>query len=170
VDHTLIYNETYKSLYRFLYYKNLDKKDVEDLLQESYYRFFSKYGDRSLLVEECKKILYSVALNVYREWVRRNMREQTFELEQDYPSQAADIGYFEDAEVDDFEKYRSLLFAAIDELNPTLQAVVRMRFIENMTRAQIAEKLGTKEKYVHIYQQRAIEMLQKKVVSPMSLS
>jgi RNA polymerase sigma factor (sigma-70 family) len=174
VDPQSAHAQNYSLLYRFFYYRDVDAGDIEDLCQETFYRFFSKYDCSQLDSLRITKTLYAIARNVWREWLRSEVASRTVELDDDDGAYGADFNAFTEEEpsleMDDVQ--RGMLIKAIKTLNPTLRTVLTMRFLEGKTRSAIAEHLGTKEKYVHIYQQRGIKALQKALalsaVSPLA--
>jgi RNA polymerase sigma factor (sigma-70 family) len=159
----------FKAVYRFFYYREVDGEEIEDLCQDTFFRFFQKYGQQELDTVRISKTLYVIARNVWREWLRLQRRTQTEALFEDELYAAT----FEAFGEEELEKQPVIggeeLRAAIAELNPTLRTVITLRFLEGKTRQEVADALGTKEKYVHIYQQRGIKALQKLLaVSPLS--
>ncbi len=109
---------------------------------------------------EPTKILYGIAKNRYKEWVRALPRNQMLELNENEPDISLEQLIDEEFEAK-LDQFREELHSAIKQLNPTLRDVMRMRYLENMTRKEVAEKLGIKEKHVHVYQRRGITALQK---------
>lgn len=153
-----IYYEHVKPVHRYFYYKGVPLSDVEDLVQETFMRFFAKYGTDERAESENRRILYTIAKNVWREWVRSSIRNQTVEFDdlRDIPENTQD---FEEETAPEIDKEK--LLKALERLNQTLKNVLTLRFIENMTRKEIALKLQIKEKDVHTYQKRGIKQLQK---------
>ena len=168
MDPQSVHTKFFKVIYRFFYYRDVDKEEIEDLCQETFFRFFNKYTLENLTEIQITKILYTIARNVWREWLRKMTATKTEELFKDDGAYDLILESSEDGDNPDLEGERAQLIEAINNLNPTLRTVLTMRFVEGKTRREIAEHLGTKEKYVHIYQQRGIKALQKilKTVSP----
>jgi len=166
------YTSIFPALFRYFYYRNISKEETEDLAQETFLRFFKKYDSTKYSLEECRKITYGIASNVYKEWLRSIQHTSNYELHEDFPLPDKHEELCDDTSEEYLEKHLPLLHAAIDQLAPTLKQVITLRFIEGLTRKEVAERLNTKEKYVHIYQQRAIKSLQKilgtSAVSPSS--
>jgi RNA polymerase sigma factor (sigma-70 family) len=110
---------------------------------------------------EAVKVLFGIAKNIYLEWLRRMKAERIVPLNEntDY------LGALDDYVNDDFDRLldelRGLLQAGLQELHPNLRRVVTLRFIENKSRAEVAQEIGMSEKQVHVYQRRAIAALQK---------
>lgn len=159
----VIYREYVKLVHNFFYYKGVELSEVEDLVQEVFMRLYKNYLDRlgDLDEVETKRLLYTIAKNVWREWVRSSIKHQTYSFDDSFDQAET----FEEAtEVDPEE--RVVLLAAIDQLPESQQAVLRCRFIEGLTRRETAERLGIAETHVHTYQKRAIHTLRKVVGRP----
>jgi RNA polymerase sigma factor (sigma-70 family) len=162
-----IYNATFKNIYRYFYYKGVNQAEVEDLVHEVYIRFYQKYKDRNLEQVEATKILFGFSRNIYKEWVRKCIKEKRVDLLENYDYfeyEEESISEFAD---DEYEKRRdlqkSMIMAGLNHLNPKVRSVLELRFLHGMTRKEIAAKLDMKEKDVHTYQKRGIKYLKKKV-------
>jgi len=156
-----IYKTTFQYVYRFFYYKSVNQADIEDLEHEVYIRFYKKFDFENLPEVETKRILFGIARNVYREWVRQCIKENKAEFLDNYEYEDL-IDDFVDEE---FEKkialQKQVVLEAIEKLNPTVKSVLEYRFIHAKSRKEIAELLGIKEKDVHTYQKRGIKYLRK---------
>jgi len=161
-DH-LFYQAHFKPLYKYFVYRDVSGSETEDLCQEVFLRFFAKYDHETLEKDEQSKILYTIAKNVYREWLRQVSKGTFSLLESDLPETAVWESFIDEVETTTDDSFFDALHLAIGTLNPTLRQVIELRFLQMKTRAEVAEILNTKEKYVHIYQQRALKQLQKAV-------
>jgi RNA polymerase sigma factor (sigma-70 family) len=164
VDEKTTYSHLFPALYRYFFYKQVQRDSIEDLCQESFMRFFQKYDSTQFTELDCAKILYGIARNVYREWVRRAIRDTTFELNEDMAITDSFADFLLDIDDAAEEFNTKLLDEALGTLSETFQKVLRMRFILGMSRAQVAEELGVKEKHVHVYQRRALVALRQELV------
>jgi len=160
-----LYKSTFESLYRFFYYKSVGKSDVEDLVQEVFSRFYGKYFDKRLSKEESTKILYGISKNLYKEWVRKSIKENRVDF-------IDNIQFDEIVDEDEedlmsenrykiIDEQKLVVHKAMEKLSANVKLVLEYRFIHNMTRKQIAEKMGMKQKDVHTYQKRGIKYLKK---------
>ncbi|MEI6477645.1 MAG: RNA polymerase sigma factor [bacterium] len=154
-----LYKLSFPRIIRYFLYRDVGSDEAEDLAQETYVRFFAKYRCNDMDETVCIKILYTIARNIYREWVRERVNRPVYELQQDFPI-TEPVGGEDDVEgYDDTEALRPLLMDALAGLNPTLRQVVTLRLIEGLTRRETAERLSIKEKDVHTYQKRAVRQL-----------
>lgn len=156
------YEQNFKRIYRFFYYKSVrPPEEIEDITQEVFLRFFNKYDCTKMDDTEVTKILFGITKNMYKEWVRSAIAHQSFELfENNHTDESMDEFVDEDYEKR-LDTFRHTAETAINDLNPTLKKVMRMRYWDGMSRKEIAEKLDIKEKHVHVYQRRGIAALQK---------
>jgi RNA polymerase sigma factor (sigma-70 family) len=167
VDFENIYNCTFRYVYRFFYYKSVNPASIEDLSHEVFLRFYKKYGTQHFEETEAKRILFGFSSNIYKEWVREQVKEKRAEFLENYDY---DVQVEED--LDDFhdgdnafelklESQKKIVFDAMSKLNPKIREILECRFVHGMSRKMIAEKMGIKEKDVHTYQKRGIKYLKK---------
>lgn len=159
------YQQTFKTCFRFFYYRSVGFENIEDLCQEAYLRFYNKYLDKLQDPEESKKILFGICRNLYKEWVK-NQKTKDLELFENYEYSGSynsfDASQDEDF-VDTLDHYRNVLHTALAELNDTVRKVINLRFIEGKTRGETAEILGISEDNVHTYQKRGVKYLKEKL-------
>lgn len=131
--------------------------DAEDAAQEVFiraYRFISSYAESGRFWGWLRKITVNVCL-------RRCRPAHTVSLEEidDMPGRAGDtvaesvIGAFESAE----------LRRMIHELPPAYRSVVVLRYLEDMTYADIAETVGESLANVRVRLHRAKKMLRERM-------
>ena len=65
-----LFDSLFPVIYRYFYYKQVSRDEIEDLAQDTFLRFFAKYPTSNLAEEESRKIIFGIAKNVYREWVK----------------------------------------------------------------------------------------------------
>jgi RNA polymerase sigma factor (sigma-70 family) len=157
-----VYSTKFDSVYKFFYYKDVDADEIEDLTQETFLRFYQKYDPTQLEDTQIAKILYTIARNIWKEWLRGLSKNRTEELF-DTVDYALPFEEFTDEiqDQDAWQHERGALISAIKECNPTMRSVLTLRFIEGKTRKEIAELLSIKEDHVYTYQKRGVKMLQK---------
>lgn len=163
------YNSTFNGLFRYFYYRYLNKHEAEDLTHETYLRFYKKYSDKKITELEAKKILYGFARNVLKEWIRQNMKliEVEFIDGIDYEIEMEEIEVLEsDSFNKDQEEKNRYLHDAIEELSDYVKTVIKFRYLENLSRKEISEKLGISEDMVHTYQKRGVKYLKQKIGVP----
>jgi len=156
-----VYHQHFRRIYRYFYYKDVKPPvEVEDLVQDVFCRYFAKYDCTKQSTDEIRKILYGIAQNIYREWIRKILSEKTTELNDDIDYSNDDVDY-DEGYAERLNKFRQDIQEAVKQLNPTLRTVITMRYLEGCTRKEVAEKLKIKEKHVHVYQRRGLKALEK---------
>ncbi|TSC93703.1 MAG: Sigma-70 region 2 [Candidatus Berkelbacteria bacterium Licking1014_85] len=162
MNEEVFYQQNFKSIFRYFYYRGLVISDCEDNCQEVFVIYFEKYFKKITNPIETKKILYTIARNKYKEWVRGQIKSSTCELYDDIAQNEDDFFELYDDNFDDaVEEQKKLLKQMIDTLNPTIKKVLECRFYRGLTREQTAKILNIKPKEVHVYQRRGIEYLKK---------
>ncbi|MEI7603558.1 MAG: sigma-70 family RNA polymerase sigma factor [bacterium] len=168
MEFEVFYKSTFKTVYSYFYNKFVNVSDIEDLAQESFLRIYSKYGDNFPNTDEPRKILFGICRNIYRDWVRDHIKEVTTDdIETAIYKHNPDYNHEEDFEDDSQDLIRQqnvdLVKEAMKKLNPKVKAVLEYRFIEGLSRKEIAEKLGISQDDVHTYQKRGIKYLNKMI-------
>ncbi len=172
MDFESAYHANFKLVYRFLYYKDVDKGDIEDLAQEVFFRLYKKYDCSQMEAEHITKTAYAIARNVWLEWLRTQGEKRTLALIDDFDYVDSYEEFIqEELPEDERESERERLRACIKDLNPTVQKVLTLRYLEDKTRKETAAILQITEDQVHTYQKRGVAYLRKhfgKTVPPLS--
>ena len=142
VHHALI--NGYERFYRlaFSYVKN--EADAMDIVQESAYKAIQKC-DGLKSEEYVMTWLYRIVVNEALQFIRKQKRETTTEA---IPEESALDQY---ADID--------LEAAIEKLEPRDQAIIRLRFFEDMTISDIAAILQYSQSTVKSRLYRAMDKM-----------
>lgn len=116
--------------------------DLDDVAQEVFLRLL-RY-DRSELIEHPQAYLYKMAANVAAEWsirIRHARPHKSKWLEELVTEeQAADLANQKQVQ-DELER-------ALMGLTPRQREILKLQFFENLSRAQIAQRLGLSERTV----------------------
>jgi|GEM_PF-1037333 len=162
-DFQEFYDNTFKGGWRFFFYKNVGRSNIEDLVQEAYLRFFQSYLHKLSDLNESRKILNGICLNVYREWVKVQVQKGTvweYVEELDWEEEKASFEEYSNPDFDnEMERRKILLREALNQLSGQVRQVLELRYLEGLTRHQTAEKLSVSEDQVHTYQKRGIRYL-----------
>lgn len=161
-----LFDSLFPVIYKYFYYKQVSKEEIDDLAQDTFLRYFSKYVCANLAEEESRKIIFGIAKNVYREWVRE-MRKRYVSLDFDIaePDEVAWYDFFGDCEIDySDDVLQADVNKALEALPERLSYILRARYIDGKTRAEVAGELGIVEKHVHVYQRRGLVMLKKELL------
>lgn len=161
-----VYRDNAEKLYRFFYFKVLEKSVAEDLTSETFMALAEKIPslepDKVLL----EKYLYGIAKNVWNMYLRKKYRNGEIDI--------ANIDDFSEYVTDEVEamQSRSLKERALFFINqlPTAQKVVAMlRLIDGLLPSEIAIRIDKPLNYVKVTLRRALKRL-RELVAQNSLS
>jgi len=167
----IFYRNSFKGVFRFFYYKSVDLQSIEELCQEVYMRFWKNYKAYLEDFAQSKKIIYGIALNVYREWVRSSLKNETLCVDDFWEQLATEeqISSIDPWLNSDYEKQhqklKKRLKIAISQLPEKQKLVLEYRFLRRLTRKETAARMNTTEDNVYTYQKRAIKALKQIVNS-----
>ena len=156
------YNQQFKPVFRFFYYKSVDFKQIEDLVQESFMRFYKSYHSKLTDAEESRKILFGICFNIYKDWVKEMVKNKTIKFieEYDYEEGLVEFREFENDNFEvEFEERKKMLRIAIEKLNDKVKEVIKLRFLESKTRKEVSDILNMSEDMVYTYQKRGVKYL-----------
>ena len=135
----LLYERYVDRVYNYIYYRTGNHHDAEDLTARTFYRalkHFHNYVDRGA---PFLAYLYRVAHNVVANWHRDRSRRPVVSLddllvsrlEHDDPRSAAEE-----------KEERERLLAAVRRLPPDRQQLIILKFVDQMSNAEIAQVMG----------------------------
>lgn len=164
MDFESLYNLSFEKIYKFFYYKYVDKETVEDLVHDVFIRYFQKYKDSNHNSNESIKLLYGISRNVYKEWVRKSIKENKIQFLDniDYVDESViteEELINEDLNQKIFQANVDKIRECIGKLNINVRNVLEQRFLHGKTRKETAEILNLSEDTVHTYQKRGIKYL-----------
>lgn len=171
MDFENIYNCTFRYVYRFFYYKSVNAASIEDLSHEVFLRFYKKFPNQKFEETEAKRMLFGFSNNVYKEWVREQVKEkraeflENFDYDVSVEEDSEDFGASEYSLEMKLESQKKVVFEGMKQLSPKIREILEYRFVQELSRKAIAEKMGIKEKDVHTYQKRGIKYLKKIIFS-----
>lgn len=153
---SLLYERYVDRIYNYIYYRTGNHHDAEDLTARTFYRalkHFPRYVDRGA---PFSAYLYRIAHNVVANWHRDTKRRQMVPLEEvtllalqrDEPVVASDEQY-----------EREMLLAAVRRLPPDRQQLLILKFVEQMSNAEIAEVMGRSEGAIKSLYHRTLRAL-----------
>lgn len=156
-----IYNKYFIKLYRYFFYKTLDKALSEDLTSDTFLRFADCVSGEAK-IDDYVKFLYGIANNVFMEALRKKYSAQFITgIEWDVMSEELVDDFIEDADkVDNAQNSREELAKKYIKLLPVKQRkILTLRLIERLSLKEICEKIGKDMNYVKTTQKRAIKSL-----------
>ena len=140
------------SVKNFVYYKTGDMELAEDIMQDTFLKFWEKKGD--IKIATAKSLLYTIAgnLSVNRMEHRRVVLQFANSYVQPPHSHSPEF----EAELKEFDLRLQKAIADLDERN---RVVFLMNRIDGMTYTEIAENIGLTVKAVEKRMKKALDYL-----------
>ena len=152
-----VYSTNVEKLYRFFYFKVLNKQVAEDLTSDTFMALAEKVNTLSKDKDSLEKYLYGIAKNKWNMYLRDKYTHAEFSAED-----IDDFSHYVASEVEEMEcrslKERALYF--IEMLPPKLKVVAMMRLIEGLLPTEIAVRLKKPLNYVKVTLRRALRRLE----------
>jgi RNA polymerase sigma-70 factor, ECF subfamily len=153
---TYIYDLHFDKIYRYIYVKVRSQSEAEDLTQDVFikaYEGLKNYKWRDLPITAW---LFKIAHNRVIDYVRKSSKEKRADLNEADAISAGDPVYMTEQ---NFEIYE--LKGALEKLPDAQREVATLRFISELSIAEVAFTLGKSEGTVKALQFNAIASLRK---------
>ncbi len=146
--------DTWKELYRFVYYKVQNREEAQDITQETYARAISYLEKHQNQVDDYGSYLRTISMNIIRDqWRAKKRRGSSINIEDADPEEFA-VGDFTE-----LVNERSLMEEALERLKPEQQRVIELRILKGYSVAETARILRRREGTVRVIQYRAVHAL-----------
>jgi RNA polymerase sigma factor (sigma-70 family) len=155
------YEQLSPSVLRFFARQTRDLQAAFDLVAETFSKAFEKRADfRGTTDEEAAAWLWSIARNELARFRRSRSVEmsalQRLGLERPTPSDDEQRHVEQLIAIEDI---RGHIRGALDRLSPDLQEVIKLRFIDELSNEEIAERLAVSQDVVRARASRALRIL-----------
>ena len=155
-----VYTDNVEKLYKFFYFKVLDKQTAEDLTSDTFIAFAEKFEKLDKDKDTLEKYLYGIARNVWNGHLRKKYNQpETLTDEID------DFSRFVEEENDEIESMslqdRAIKF--INMLPPKQRIIATLRLIDGLTPTEISKKINKPVNYVKVTLRRALRRLEELV-------
>lgn len=155
-----VYERNVEKLYKFFYFKVLDKQTAEDMTSDTFVAFAEKFNTLDKDMDTMEKYLFGIAKNVWNGYLR-NKYNQPETLTDDID----DFSRFVDDENEEIDgmslQERAIKF--INLLPPKQRIVATLRLIDGLTPKEIATKIDKSINYVKVTLRRALRRLEELV-------
>lgn len=153
--------EQYDKIYRYCYFKLQHQQTAEDITQETFLRYFQKYGYSLGMGKEALKFLYTIARNLCIDEYRRQSKQRMYEsVRGDSVQDNLTQGDFAQANFvqenympGDFKEEQILtgmvVRAALSELKEDEQELLLLRYVNEAPVAAISQMFGISRFAVH---------------------
>jgi RNA polymerase sigma-70 factor (ECF subfamily) len=139
---SLLYERYVKNIYSYIYYRTGNHHDAEDLVSRTFYRamkHFARYEDRGA---PFSAYLYRIAHNMVANWHRDRSRRQVVPLNE---MMLSSVKREQPAAVAEEKGEQEVLIAAVRHLPPDRQELLILKFVDQLSNAEIAKIMGRTE-------------------------
>lgn len=148
----------YERLLRYCYMKTRDSHLAEDIVQETFVRFYETYSSRDTAKELA--CLYTIARNLCTDYYRRKKPELTDDLEKLEEVEA--LGIRQENEIE--KRLDALsLEQALETLPEELREMLLLRYTNEMSVTDIGKIFGKSRFSVHRRLKQALELLKQQM-------
>jgi RNA polymerase sigma-70 factor (ECF subfamily) len=150
-----LYRRHYDAVFRYCVHRLFDRQTAEDITSEVFLKVVENFYRFRGGEKQFRNWLYKIATNAVNDHLRRIARRDDLYINS--REQANN-------QVDDCEESTeklALLREAILSLKPRYQAIITLRFFENMKLTEVAEVLGSSDGTVRSQLARALAKLRK---------
>lgn len=149
-----ICEQTWKLLYRYIYYKVQNREEAEDITQEAYVKSLSYLKFNKIELNDHIAFFKTVALNIIKDRWRQNInRGPNINIDSIAHSEA----FAED--ISDAANRQLFIRSALDKLNEEQRKVIEFRIIKGYPVSETARLMGKKEGNIRVLQYRALKNL-----------
>ena len=154
----LLYKEYYVPIYRFIHLRIKNKEQTEDLTQDVFLKIYKTIGSIDPTVTSPIGYFYTIARNTLIDYWRKKSTGTTSddELMAGLADETPDA-----MEMASLKEKSSILYECLEELTEEQREVISLRFIQELSTAEVAEQLGKKETAVRQMQVRGLRTLGK---------
>ena len=152
-----IFHKYFKSIYCFILHNCKSPQDAEDMTQEVFIRLWENSQTQ---ITSLKAYLYTIARNVVIDRTRRGINKLIFEaLNEEQHATLID----EESETDENEKLLSIVHHIANSMPERRLEVYKLRWVEGLSRKEIANKMGITVTTVDIHLKKGIDYLRSAV-------
>jgi RNA polymerase sigma-70 factor (ECF subfamily) len=158
----LLYERYVGNIYNYIYYRTGNHHDAEDLTARTFFRALkhvSRYVDRGAPFSAW---LYRIAHNLVANWHRDRNRRQIISLD-DLVMRT--LKQEEPAALAEEREERDRLLDVIRRLPPERQQLLILKFVEQMSNAEIGEVMGRTEGAIKSLYHRTLVALRKELTN-----
>lgn len=149
-----ICSNTWKDIYRFIYYKVQNREEAQDITQETYAKALPYLQDEKVSIDKCKGFLKTIALNIIRDNWRKNKRHGFLVNIDDVDPNGLGEEDFADAIV-----IREWTENALKTLNEEQHKIIELRILKGYSVAETAKYMNKSEGNIRVIQYRALQSL-----------
>ncbi len=160
---TRLYLRHYDAIFRYCAHRLFERTAAEDITSEVFLKMVENFQTFDGNEKQFRNWLYRIATNAVNEYIRKTTRRSAILNWVWRGSSQANAD--ESTAADESQHKQAVIKKALMELKPDEQAIVTMRFFENMKTEEIAEVVGASASTVRSQLSRAIEKLRQHISS-----
>lgn len=155
-DIASIYDNNFERIYKFFYYKTLNKDIAEDLTSDTFLTFVNLLNEHKD-INNINAFLYGVAKNIFMQYLRKKYQEGIpfSSMPEDFEDYTAEVV----RENENAETSEERLLKVLDKIPSKQRDVIYLRFIEKLSLEEITVRLGKDMNYVKTTQKRGLKSL-----------
>lgn len=139
----MLYERYVDRIYNYIYYRTGNHRDAEDLTARVFYRAMRHIGNYQDRGVPFSAWLYRIAHNLVANWHRDNSRRPELPLSDGLPLPSPSFDHPEGLLL--VEEEKEILMLAIRKLHPDRQQLIFLKFIDQLSNAQIGEVMDRTE-------------------------
>ncbi len=152
---SFIYKEYFTPIYRYVWSRTKSRTDADDLAQEVFLKAYRSLERFNLTAVSPLAYFYTIARNVVIDWQRKK---------HDIPTEDEILDSIADDSLDPSriviqDEQRKIISDALPELTAGVREVIEMKFLQELSTEEVAEKLGKTEGAVRQLQMRGLQAL-----------
>lgn len=149
-------SSTWKTIYKFIYFKVQNREEAEDITQETYIKALSYMQKSNMKIDKHIGFLKTVSLNILRDRWRKGQRLGTnIDIENLNPIELS-LGDTTEAFAN-----QDLIKSALKVLKEDYRTVIELRIIKGYSLSETAKIMNKKETNISVLQYRALQSLSK---------
>lgn len=148
-----LYELYFERIYKFIYFRVNHKEVAEDLAEEVFVKAWTKI--RSVQEKSFGGWLFSISKNIVIDHYRQ--RKSDVDIEEIQNLIESDHDLADDANT---VLEKATMIRLLKKLTPEQQIIIKLKFLEDMDNAEIAELISKNEGAIRVIQHRAITKLQ----------
>ena len=159
-EHALkvIYERYFSLIFSFMLKECQFEDDAKDLTQEVFFKLW-KVRYKLEITDSLKNYLYAIARNTFIDYVRKKVNQKVFET-------LNDELYISDQELADEDRdLLEELLSLADQMPEKRKEVFKLRWIDGLSRKDIAEQMNISVVTVDIHIRKAVDFLKEKAKS-----
>jgi len=148
-----LYDEFVDQIFRYVYYKVGSFEEAQDLTGHTFLKAFENIGSYEFRDVSFSSWLFRIAHNLIVDYFRRESKRESVPIEEQPPA-PANRGNPVETVLADLDSER--LYRALQKLTHNQREVIVLKFIDNLTNAQVAEIMGISVGAVKSTQKRGL--------------